>query len=230
MFPAMLLGPSFAGLFMTWKVDGRPGVRNLLRRILQVPRLSVWYAALLVPPIVVLTVLLVLKTFVSRVYAPNHFFVGVAFGVPAGILEEVGWTGFAYPRMRDLLGTFKAGFVLGCLWSLWHLPVIDFLGAARPHGAYLPAFFVSFWVVMTAVRILIGRMYLGTRSLLLAQLMHISSTGALVVLGPFRVTARQETSWYFTYGIGLWMIVAVLWFALDRRQRRGSAISSPAVK
>lgn len=216
MFPAMLLGPSVVGLFMTWRVDGRPGLRDLFRRMVRLAAFSAWYAALLVPPIAVLTVLLVLKTFVSPAYAPSHFFAGVAFGVPAGILEEIGWTGFAYPRLRDMLGTFKAGVVLGCLWSIWHLPVIDFLGAARPHGAYLPVFFLSFLIAMTAVRILIGWIYVETRSVLLAQLMHISSTGALVVFGPFGVTARQETFWYFSYGVGLWMIVAVLRFAINR--------------
>jgi membrane protease YdiL (CAAX protease family) len=228
MFPAMLLGPSLVGLFMTWRLDGRTGLRDLLRRMVSVPAFSAWYTALLAPPTVILTVLLLLKTFVSSVYAPNHFLAGVAFGVPAGILEEIGWTGFAYPRMRDTFGTFKAGVLLGCLWSLWHLPVIDFLSAARPHGAYLPAFFLSFFFAMTAIRIFIGWMYVHTRSVLFTQLMHISSTGALVVFAPFRATAKQETFWYFCYGLVLWIIVAFLHFAQNRRRLRGSAISSPA--
>ena len=218
MFPAMLLGPSFSGLFLTWRFDGRFALRDLLRRMVKVPVFSAWYAALLIPPVVVLTVLLTLKSFVSPSYAPNHFFIGVAFGVPAGILEEIGWTGFAYPRMREMLGTFKAGLVLGCVWSIWHLPVINFLGAARPHGTYLPAFFLSFLIAMTAIRVLIGWLYVKTGSVLIAQLLHISSTAALVVFGPFRVTAQQETVWYFSYGIALWMIVGVLQFAIDRGQ------------
>lgn len=230
MFPAMLLGPSLVGLFMTWRLDGRAGLRDLFRRMVNVPAFSAWYTALLVPPIAVVAVLLLLKMLVSPVYAPNHFFVGIAFGVPAGILEEIGWTGFAYPRMRDTLGAFKAGVLLGCLWSLWHLPVIDFLGAARPHGVYLPAFFLSFLTAMTAIRVLIGWMYVQTRSVLLAQLMHISSTGALVVFAPFRATARQETFWYFCYGFGLWIVVALLHFGLHRSRARGSAISSPALE
>lgn len=230
MFPAMLLGPSLVGLFMTWRLEGKTGLRDLFRRMLNVPAFSARYSALLIPPIVVLAVLLLLKILVSPVYAPNRFLAGVAFGVPAGILEEIGWTGFAYPRMRNILGTFKAGVLLGCLWSLWHLPVIDFLGAARPHGAYLPAFFLSFLTAMTAIRVLIGWLYVRTQSVLLAQLMHISSTGALVVFGPFRATAQQETFWYFCYGVALWIIVALLGFALNRREERGSAISSPALE
>jgi hypothetical protein len=63
---------------------------------------------------------------------------------------------------------------------------------------------------MTAMRVLIGWIYQNTQSLLLAQLMHISSTGALVIFGPFQVTPAQETAWYFTYGVALWIIVAAL--------------------
>src|SRR5438105_15352830 len=37
-----------------------------------------WYATLLLPPALILTVLLCLKTLVSPVYAPNRFFVGVS--------------------------------------------------------------------------------------------------------------------------------------------------------
>jgi hypothetical protein len=116
--------------------------------------------------------------------------------------------------MQTRLGTLQAGVLLGLLWSAWHLPVIDFLGAASPHGTYLPLFFLSFATAMTAMRVLIGWIYQNTQSVLLAQFMHISSTGALVVFGPFQMTPAQETVWYFTYGVGLWIVVAALvaWF------------------
>jgi uncharacterized protein len=169
-----------------------------------------WYITLLLPPVAVLTLLITLKTFVSPVFTPNHFFLGVMFGVPAGIFEEIGWTGFAFPRMQACLGPIKAGIALGVIWSLWHLPVIDLLGAATPHGRYLPLFFLSFATAMTAMRLLIGWVYTKTRSLLLAQLIHISSTGALVIFGPFQLNPAQETAWYFAYGIVLWVVVSII--------------------
>ena len=209
MFPAMLLGPILSGLLMTRLVDGSKGVRELFARVTRVRVRWTWYALVLLPPATVLTVLLALKTFLSAAFTPNRFFLGIAFGVPAGVLEEFGWTGFAFPRMQARFGTLKAGVLLGLLWSAWHLPVIDFLGAATPHGQYLIPFFFSFATAMTAVRILIGWAYTHTKSVFLAQLIHISSTAALVIFSPPQVTPRQETFWYFVYGAVVWIIIAI---------------------
>jgi len=139
---------------------------------------------LLVPPALVLTVLLCLKTFVSPAYAPNHFLPGLGFGILAGSFEEIGWMGYAFPRMRQCWSPFASGALLGVLWGTWHLPFIDFLGAATPHGAYLLPFFLAFTAAMTAMRELIAFVYTRTNSVLLAQLMHASSTSALAVLSP----------------------------------------------
>jgi uncharacterized protein len=214
MFPAMLLGPVASGVLMTRLLDGPAGIRKLFSSIVRMRVGIGWYSVLLLPPAAVLAVLLTLKTLVSPAFAPNHFLLGVVFGIPAGCLEEIGWTGFAFPRMQARLGTLQAGVLLGLLWSVWHLPVIDFLGAASPHGTYLPLFFLSFATAMTAMRVLIGWAYQNTQSVLLAQFAHISSTGALVIFGPFRVTPAEETAWYFTYGAALWIVVAALvaWF------------------
>ena len=88
------------------------------------------------------------KQFVSPVYAPNRFLAGIFFGVPAGFLEEVGWMGYAFPKMRSQHDAFDASILLGLLWASWHLPVINYLGTATPHGAYWYAFFLAFTVAM----------------------------------------------------------------------------------
>src|SRR6266404_1008842 len=68
MFPAMLLGPSFAGIFLTRRIDGREGLRALFARMRRVGFPLHWYSALLIPPLIVLGVLFCLKTFVSPIY------------------------------------------------------------------------------------------------------------------------------------------------------------------
>jgi membrane protease YdiL (CAAX protease family) len=100
MFPAMLLGPSVAGVVLTRLVDGKSGVRDLFSRMLRGRVPLRWYAPLLIPPILVLGILAALNTLVSPVFAPNFFLLGISFGVPAGLLEEIGWMGYAFPKMN----------------------------------------------------------------------------------------------------------------------------------
>jgi membrane protease YdiL (CAAX protease family) len=217
MFPAMLLGPSIAGILMTTVIDGKDGLRRLAWRMSTASYPARWSLVLLLPPILVMAVLLILKTFVSQAYAPNRFFMGILFGVPAGLLEEIGWTGFAYSKMRSDANGLTPAIVLGLLWALWHVPVINYLGTAVPHGSYWLPFFLAFAVAMTAMRVLIGWIYTNTNSVLAAQLMHVSSTGALVIFSAPSLTARQEAIWYATYGVVLWVAVAIVISMAGRR-------------
>jgi len=210
MFPAMLLGPSLSGIFLTWITAGRPGLRDLFSKLLRARVPPRWYAPLLIPPVLVLSLLFSLKIFLSPVYTPNLFLMGVLFGVPAGVLEEIGWTGFAFPQMSLQHNPLSASITLGLLWGLWHLPVVNYLGTATPHGPYWFPFFMAFTFAMTAMRVLISWLYTNTKSVLIAQLMHISSTGSLVIFSPPAVSARHEVIWYTLYGVALWIAVLLV--------------------
>jgi membrane protease YdiL (CAAX protease family) len=210
MFPVMMLGPSLAGILMTWMTGGRRGLRDLSSRIARYQVPARWYAGLLIAPTVMLCVLLSLANLVSPVYWPNRFLVGAGFGVVAGFFEEIGWMGYVFPKMLRNANALISSVSLGVLWACWHLPVIDYLGTATPHGSYWFRYFLAFAVAMTAVRALIGWIYTNTTSVALAQLMHASSTGALVVLSPQRVTAAQEAFWYAVYAGTLWIVVMLV--------------------
>lgn len=210
MFPVMLLGPSCAGIIFTEIVRGRGGTRDLLAQMRGVSVPLRWYAILLLPPGMVWIVLFCLKAFVSRSFAPNHFFAGMSFGVAAGFLEEIGWTGYAFPELRRQKNAVNAAIIVGLLWGAWHVPVIDYLGAATPHGSSWLPFFLAFTAAMTAMRILIAWLYTGTASLLLAQLLHVSSTGALVAFSPPNVSPAQEAAWYAIYAAALWIVAVVV--------------------
>jgi len=136
---------------------------------------------------------------------------------PAGFLEEIGWMGYAFPKMRPQTNGLAPSILLGLLWALWHLPVIDYLGTATPHGAYWLPFFLAFGLAMTAMRVLIAWIYTNTKSVLLPQLMHVSSTGSLVIFSAAHVTALQEAMWYALYGTVLWFAVGIVVKIFGRR-------------
>lgn len=210
MFPAMLLGPSAVGILLTWFIDRGIGLRDLFSRMRRVRVSPLWYAPLLIPPVLVLSVLSFMKTFVSPDFAANRFFFGIGFGFVAGFFEEIGWMGFAFPKMRRAENALAPAILLGLLWGAWHIPVIDYLGTSTPHGAYWFPFFLAFTAAMTAMRVLIAWVYSNTKSVLLAQLLHASSTGSLVIFSPPGVTAAQESLWYAVYAVLLWLVVATV--------------------
>jgi membrane protease YdiL (CAAX protease family) len=210
MFPAMLLGPSAVGILLTRLIDGPTGLRDLFSRMHRVRVPARWYATLLIPPVLVITVLSCMKTFVSPVFVPNRFFIGMGFGFVAGFFEEIGWMGFAFPKMRRPDNALTPAILLGLLWGCWHIPVIDYLGTSTPHGSYWLPFFLAFTAALTAMRVLIAWVYTNTNSVVLAQLLHAFSTGSLVVFSPPGVSAAQESLWYAIYAGTLWLLVAII--------------------
>jgi uncharacterized protein len=208
MFPVMVIGVGVTGVALTGLVAGRGGLRELRSRLTRLP--ARWLVVLLLPPVAILSVLQVFRAVGGPSFTPGFLAFGIAAGVLAGFFEEIGWTGFAYPRMHARFGAFGGAVLLGLLWGVWHLPVVDSLGAASPHGPALPAFFASFVAVLVGLRVLIAWVYTNTGSVLMAQLLHASSTGFLVVLSAPRVTPGQEALWYLAYAAVLWAVVAIV--------------------
>ena len=210
MFPGLVITVGAAGIVLSGVTGGRAAIAALSRRVTRWRVPARYYASLLIPPAAILAALLLLRL-TAPAYAPNFYLAGLAYGVIAGFFEEFGWSGFAYPRMRSRFGPLRGAILLGLLWGVWHLPVVDALGVATPHGRAWPLFFLAFVLALTALRVLISWIYSNSGSLLLAQLMHASSTGSLVVFGATLVTPTQEATWYALYaallGLAAFLIV-----------------------
>lgn len=207
MFPVLVVCVGIIGVVLTAIVGGRSALTELWHRWWRRSPVLWYTAAFLIPPAAMLLVLNILRFALSPAFAPGFLLFGIPAGLLAGFSEEWGWTGFAYPRLREGLGDLGGAALLGLLWGVWHLPVVDSLGSASPHGPAWPAFFAAFVALVAALRILICWIYRHTENLMLAQLMHASFTGFLAILGATAVAPAQEALWYALDAAVLWLVV-----------------------
>ena len=217
MFVFMLLGPSLSGLALTALLDGRAGLRQLASRLKRWRVGARWYAvALLTSPLLLLAILWPLSGFIEPAFAPRFQWALFAVGVVAGSFEEIGWTGFATPRLLARQRFGMAGLSLGLIWALWHL-LVDFRYNVGTMGsAWIVEFAIVYVAALTAYRILMTWVYLNTRSLLISVLMHASYTGWLFVLFP-ATSFEQSLLWQSAFAAMLWVVVALVFLArIDR--------------
>lgn len=123
--------------------------------------------------------------------------VAVVFTLPNAIGEEIGWRGFALPRLQAWRGAFVASLVLGVFWGLWHIPAWIGQGLSMGFGpmtvrvlSLVATAFVFTWI------------YNGTSGSLVPVVMYHASIAAKNYLFPNLATQTDE--------ILLWLFVLVL--------------------
>lgn len=211
-FLMMALGPSTSSIVLNVWLNGRQGLAELFSRM-GVWRVSLnWYAiALLTSPVLTTAILALLTVLVSPTFAPNMVLFGLLIGLLAGFFEELGWTGFALPRLLNQQNALTAGLLIGVLWAVWHM-LADYVGNIGAMGPNWLGHYFVYWILgLVAYRILMTWVYVNTKSLLLAQLMHAGYTGWQVVLSP-TTTFENTMLWQGIFSLSLWLIVAVVVF------------------
>ena len=194
--PLLLLGtiaPSLVAIALVARDNGSAGVQALLRRLLEWRVGARWY-------VLAIGYLLALKlaaAVLHRVFAGDWpafgmtpwFLIAVAIvvGTPIQAGEEIGWRGFALPRLAAKFGLARASLLLGVLWGVWHLPLFLIEGVGH-YGQSFPMFVLG----STAISVAMAWLYANTRgSLLLAMLMH-SAVNQTVGVVPTRLAIPAD--------------------------------------
>ena len=150
--------------------------------------------------------------------------VGIAVGLAGSFVEELGWTGFAIPRLRRRYSILTTGLIVGVLWGAWHLLQMLWVGstssAALSLGLFLPLYFISAVAQLTAYRVLMVWVYDRTGSLLVAMLMHVSLTASTLILQPLDVTGMRVVTYDLILTAALWLLMAALAMANGRQLSR----------
>ena len=217
---AMVLGPSVAGIALTVLVDGLSGLRQYRARLVRSRAGARWYATSLIAPIIGIAVVSALAL-VSLEYRPGiltvadkagYLALGIGLSVVAGIFEELGWTGFATPKLLLRFGVVRTGLTLGFVWSAWHLLVSYWaIGNGYLGAVSAPVFLITgLFTTLFVYRVLMVWAYQRTQSLPVAVAMHASLTATVRLLYPLTTgtpllvtdVAMAGAFWIVLLGVG----------------------------
>lgn len=216
--PLFSFGPMIAALLVTALTEGWPAVKRLLAKLVQWRVGWRWYAvAFGLPPLVILTA--VGLATLSGAPAPSAaqwagwpvllelFIFRTIFSGPFG--EELGWRGYALPRLQANFSPLVATLILNTLGIVWHLPlffvdnitwpvvvtimagwlVVNWLCNAT-HGSVLLAMLIH--GALNALSAFVGSMYIGANAVRLNLWEAIAWTAvALIII----VATRGNLGW-----------------------------------
>ncbi|MDG5820565.1 CPBP family intramembrane glutamic endopeptidase [Natronococcus sp. A-GB7] len=131
--PIAVYGPIIAAAIVTWLTGGN--VRQWGRQLFIWRTSGRWYLIVLVGfPVVLVggsTAIYVALTGDTDGLAPGVLpermwivLLFLAYQIlTAGLGEELGWRGFALPRLQDRYNALLASLIIGVFWALWHFPL-----------------------------------------------------------------------------------------------------------
>lgn len=150
------VGPAVAAITMTALTEGRTGLRDLAGRALKWRVGWEWLLVSIGSPIALFTVSAVVARIVDgkwidlRDLGRVNFlpYLGpaalVLWLISNGFGEEIGWRGFALPRLQQRHRAFTATLILSAFWALWHVPAFFYIPSYRDMGVTgAPGFFIG---------------------------------------------------------------------------------------
>lgn len=180
-------GPSLAGVVCTARDEGRRGVRRLFASLVSWRLPAKWYVLCLGAPLAVALAAVALHRLVVGDAAKFHLEMAtillaapfLVIGLLIGPLqEELGWRGYALPRLLNRWSSVAASLVLGVAWASWHLPLY-----AMNTGGQQRAPLAPFLISVVALSVLYTWFWTATGgSLLIALLLHSATNSAGVIL------------------------------------------------
>jgi uncharacterized protein len=132
--PVLIIGswiPNIAAfVVITFILKRKEGIRNLLQGWLKFKVPAFWYLVTLIPVILSLVSILLYRILYGVspaseiLFDPVDIFALLIISTITGASgEELGWRGFALPRLQTRMSALNASILLGVIWTMWHVPL-----------------------------------------------------------------------------------------------------------
>jgi len=210
----VLLGafaPSFVAISLSARTEGATAVRVLLRRVVKWRVDWRWYVFAATYTVALKLTVALIHRAVTGVWphfgtTPWYIIpVAIVFSTPFQAGEEVGWRGYALPRLAARFGLARASVLLGLIWALWHLPQFFI----REGDTYKQSFFV-FAIEVVALSVALAWLYATTKgSLLLTMLLHSAVNNSKDIVPSAGPGATHVFG--FSASLVAWIFSGVLW-------------------
>lgn len=210
--PLIPFGPALAALVVTALAGGGREVLRLLRQLVRWRVHVSWYVVAVLGPFLLMGLAVVLAV-AAGAEAPAADTYETWYQLPAGLLsslvivgcfEELGWRGFAQPRLQRTRTALTAALVIGLAWAAWHLPEL----VSEPTEQRPPLPFVV-WVLAQSV--ILAWLYNSTGgSVLVVALFHASANTAGAFLLPAFTGGRYDLVFWCMAGVYVATAAAVV--------------------
>jgi membrane protease YdiL (CAAX protease family) len=208
-----IFSPSISALIVAWIIGGMPEIKHLLSGFARWKAGFFWYFAAAFLILGPLAIALIYKAFgnpgpgILPSETTGSLLGTIIFSLFSGpIAEELGWRGFALPRLQSKYNALISSLILGVIWTFWHLPFFYTTGATQmsiPFPIYL--------VLVVAVTFYLTWLYNNTRgSLIITFLGHASFNLTGFLTGVLRLMPAML--FYMTSGPLLALVVIAIVF------------------
>jgi membrane protease YdiL (CAAX protease family) len=133
--------------------------------------------------------------------------------ITGAVGEELGWRGYLLPRLEQFAGAPAAVWIMGALWSLWHVPA--FFDRNLPHY-FMPMSIVLAFI--TCFGAFMGLIFFRAERSILATISAHLTLNIMLALGGASLTSR--IFWGVLAAIFAAVAVLMTYFSITRERLR----------
>lgn len=205
--------PGLVALVLLYREKRRAAMEEIMTRVFDGSVHWQWYVfAVLYMPVTKLLVALLYRIgfgtwprFGEEAWYLMAFAIVISTWAQAG--EEIGWRGYALPRLLHFLGYGWSSIVLGIIWALWHLPLF-FVPAADKGGQS----FLIYLLQVMALSVAITWLYWRTNARLLPIMVLHAAVNNTMNIVPSAVPGAKEVFGMSASPVA-WLTAGILWVA-----------------
>jgi uncharacterized protein len=205
------ISPGVVAVSLTAITKGGEGVKLLISKISFKDTKAIWYIfavtfVAFIKGLAALVFFLLYNSWPQFGVTPWYaMLVSIAISMWFQAGEEIGWRGYALPRMSKKIGLATSGILLGIIWATWHLPLF-YIPAADTFNQSFPLYLLQ----VTGLSVIMAWLFWKVNGNLLPLMVFHAAINNTKDIVP---SASKASASPFTLNASpiAWITCALLW-------------------